>query len=101
MTTPSQEHIEKILNDYHDDLLDTTLGNARVVQGVHVQDSQVEATIRLGFPAKTHGPELSRALTELLEAEPGVRSANVRVDSEIVAHSAKLGTARIQSVKNI
>ncbi|MDT0634127.1 iron-sulfur cluster carrier protein ApbC [Spectribacter hydrogenoxidans] len=101
MSDSLQADIEDRINGYHDDLLGSTLGDARVLRGVTVDDGQVSARLRFGFPVKRHGPLVVAALRQQLLALSGVTEVDIAVESRIEPHAAPQGVERLKPVKNI
>jgi ATP-binding protein involved in chromosome partitioning len=101
MSESLQPQIENLINNHHDTLLGTTLGEAHALREVSVDAGRVSAHVRLGFPAKQHGARLAGVLEKAIEQLPGVEQARVSVTSKIVSHTAQQGVERIKSVKNV
>ncbi|HLQ86177.1 MAG TPA: iron-sulfur cluster carrier protein ApbC [Salinisphaeraceae bacterium] len=101
MSISLQERIETLVNDYHDAMLGATLSKARAVQSVQVAEGKAAVKIQLGFPAKSHGPQLAAALRQAIKALDGVTQARVDVSTNIIAHSSRPGIKRIDAIKNI
>lgn len=101
MSEQLRERIESLVNAHPDPYLGTTLGEARVLREVAVDKAHARIDLRLGFPARSHGPELAGALKPEIEALEGIDTADVEVEQAIVAHDAQQGVERMASIKNI
>ena len=84
MATTVQD-IERTLAEWVDPYLGAPLGKA--VKSVGLEGGRARARVVLGFPAAGYAPELGNALEAELTAMPGVESASIAVEWQIVAHA--------------
>lgn len=101
MSEQLRQRLENLVNAYRDPYLGTTLGEARALREVAVNNAHARINLRLGFPARSHGPQLADSLRCEIEALEGIESAEIDIDQTIVAHDAQQGVERMQSVKNV
>jgi len=79
-----------------------TLADARAVTGLTVRDRRLELELTLGFPVLGYSEPLHAALLRHLEAVGlGAWQLDLRLRSQIIAHSVQRSLAPLAGVKNI
>ena len=74
---------------------------SRSAKNIKVDGDKVSLDIELGYPAKTQIEAIGKAVTEALQAIPGVGSVQANVSSKIVAHAVQRNLKPLKGVKNI
>ena len=101
MSNLSQPQIEAAIKEYIDPYLEKDLLSTGCVKDITIDGDKVKARVVLGFPAAGYHTQLAEVLKARVEAIDGVASAEIEVDTSIVAHSAQKGVKHIKGVKNI
>ena len=74
---------------------------AKNVRNLNVKDGEISLEIVLGYPAKSQFETIRKSVINALSQLPSVKSVNVAVTSQIVAHAVQRGVKLLPSVKNI
>ncbi|MGA9853668.1 MAG: iron-sulfur cluster carrier protein ApbC [Gammaproteobacteria bacterium] len=97
----TREQIESALSSWKEPYLGTDLVSANAVRGIEVKDGRVSVELELGFPSDGYTNELGNKLSEVLQALPGVRKADVQVKTHILSHAVQHNLKPLAGVKNI
>ncbi|HTX23552.1 MAG TPA: iron-sulfur cluster carrier protein ApbC [Steroidobacteraceae bacterium] len=89
------------LESYIDPYLEESLSAAHAVTAIAREGARHLATLRFGFPVGGYQPEIEAALREHLRAAGLPIELEVRLESEIHAHSVQRPLKPLQGVKNI
>ena len=81
--------------------VEQALGDVGRVREASVEGGRARATVELGFPARTVTGELERFLRERLAMAAGTDSAEVRLETRIVAHGVQPNLKPLPGVSNI
>ena len=97
----THKQIETALGGLKEPYLGTDLVSANAVRGIQVRDGHVVVELELGFPTGGYTKELGKTLCAYLEALPGVRKADVQVETVILSHAVQHNLKPLAGVKNI
>ena len=89
------------LLNYSDPYLAQTLGEAKAVASVTVEDTAVRVELELGFPCADYGAELGAALRDHLGQLLGGRRLELKLAARITAHAVMRTLKPLAGVKNI
>ncbi len=101
MADLTREQIEETIRGYIEPHLEQNLVEAKAVKSIDIDGGKVKVDVVLGFPAKGLLEFIATTLKTLVEAVPGVASAEVTVNWEVTAHSVQKSLKPIDNVKNI
>jgi ATP-binding protein involved in chromosome partitioning len=101
MNDVSREQIESALRGWKEAYLGSDLVSANAVRGIEVNNGHVAVDLEIGFPANGYTKELGDKLARVLEALPGVRKADVKVETRILSHAVQHNLKPLAGVKNI
>src|SRR5450432_2191701 len=93
--------IRERLNTYSDPYLAQTLGEAKAVVSVIVDDGRVGVELVLGFPCSDYGAELKAALQDHLQPLLGQTRLDLKLRAQITAHAVQRTLKPLTNVKNI
>ena len=99
--TAADGAIRERLNTYSDPYLAQTLGEAKAVVSVTVEDGRVGVELVLGFPCSDYGAELKTALQNHLQPLLGQAQLELKVRAQITAHAVQRTLKPLANVKNI
>jgi ATP-binding protein involved in chromosome partitioning len=97
----AENAIREQLLTYRDPYLGQTLGEAKTVASVTLQNGVVNVELVLGFPCADYAAELGTALQEHLQPLLGQDRLVLRLRAEITAHAVQRTLKPLGSVKNI
>lgn len=101
MSALSKQQVEAALAAYVEPYLGTDLVAAKAIRHIDVDGDCVAVDVELGFPMSDYRDELGAALKKVITEGTAASSAEVRIDSKIIAHSVQRGTTPLREVKNI
>jgi len=101
MAGVTQAQVEDALREVIDPHTDTDPVKSKSISNIAVDGDQVTMDVELGYPAKTWAPEWARILKEKIESLPGVGSATVNVNWDIVSHTVQKGVKPLDGVRNM
>ena len=101
MSSVSQLQIETELKNYIDPYMDKDLVSTGCIKSINTDNGKVNIEVVLGFPAAGYKDDLVKTLSEQVKGLDGVESVDVKVDSNIVAHSVQQGVKPLKNIKNI
>src|SRR5450755_1913536 len=93
--------IRERLNTYTDPYLAQTLGEAKAVVSVTVEDGRVGVELALGFPCSDYGAELKTELQNHLQPLLGRAQLELKLRAQITAHAVQRTLKPLANVKNI
>jgi ATP-binding protein involved in chromosome partitioning len=100
----NKQHLETILNQFADEFVQLTLGEAGAQLDVSVEPSTGNAGVRitLGFPTARHRYRLARALeAHLREVLPALNDLDIEVHDDVRSHAVQSNLKPIGAVSNI
>ena len=98
---PIDNAIREKLSKYTDPYLGQTLGEAKAVASVTLQDGTVRVDLVLGFPCADYAPELKAALQDHLQPLLGQSRLELNLRAQITAHAVQRTLKPLANVKNI
>ncbi|MCZ6526723.1 MAG: iron-sulfur cluster carrier protein ApbC [Gammaproteobacteria bacterium] len=98
MSTVNRAQIEKALAEVVDVNLDKDLISAGVIKDIEIEESAVNVSIKLNYPANGYRHELVSAVQTRLGELTGV--VNVELTFEIDSHSVQQGVKPMANIKN-
>ena len=103
MSELSKDRVESIINAFMDPHLETSFGEAGVVDSVSVNGDSVDVALTLPYPAAKYQSTLSSELQQALISGTAHEATQVTlsVTTKIIAHSVQQGVKRLEKVKNI
>ncbi len=101
MASIDKAAVENVLKNFIDPNVETDLVSAKSVKKISVDGDNVSVVIELGYPAKSYVDELKAAVTQRLQALPGIGGVDVQVSFDIVSHSVQKALKPLPNVKNI
>lgn len=84
-----------------DPVTQRTWASAKAFQNIQVQGDAVSLDWVLGYPAQSLWAQGVEAITQAVQALPGVRTVQVQPRLQVQSHAAQRGVALIDGVKNI
>ena len=103
MSELSKDRVKSIINAFMDPHLETSFGEAGVVDSVSVNGDSVDVALTLPYPAAKYQSTLSSELQQALISGTAHEATQVTlsVTTKIIAHSVQQGVKRLEKVKNI
>ncbi|WP_295481351.1 iron-sulfur cluster carrier protein ApbC [uncultured Pseudomonas sp.] len=101
MSAVTPAAIEGVLRQYTDPYLNQDPVSAGCVRAIDVQDGRVSVHLQLGYAAGLFTNGWAQVLQTAIENLDGVTSAQVRIDTQIVAHKAQAQVPALANVKNV
>ena len=98
---PEKSHVEALLGQFIDPLIDEDLVSAGAVAAVGCDGAKVAVEIRLGYPAAGIARSLAAAIEQHLLADDQIEQATVQVDWKVTAHKVQAELTPLPEVKNI
>jgi len=101
MAEVSREQVDGLLKEINDRYLGTDIVSLNQVKTVDIDGDKVFVRIQQGYPAGNYREELAAEVKAKLEAADGISTAEVNVETKVVAHSVQKTVKRIEGIKNI
>ena len=93
--------VQAALKDLIDPNTGKTYAASKAIKKIELSGDDVSVHIVLGYPAKSVFEETRAAFAKQLGTLPGLRQANVHVESKIISHAAQTNVKLIPGVRNI
>ena len=93
--------VQAALKDLIDPNTGKTYAASKAIKKIEISGDDVSVHIVLGYPAKSVFEETRAAFAKQLGTLPGLRQANVHVESKIISHAAQTNVKLIPGVRNI
>ncbi|HIQ07785.1 MAG TPA: iron-sulfur cluster carrier protein ApbC [Thiotrichaceae bacterium] len=97
----SKEQVEALLKEVNDRYLEQDIVSLNQVKTIEVDGAKVFIRIQQGYPAGSYRDELAAEVKAVLEANDTIDSAEVNVETRVVAHAVQKMVKRISGIKNI
>ncbi len=101
MSGISTEQVEALLKDVTDRYLEKDIVSLKQVKSVDINGDKVFVRIAQGYPSGSYRDELATEVKNLLETNDDISTAEVTVETKVVAHSVQKSLKRISGIKNI
>lgn len=101
MTEFTKADVENLLKSITDPNVETDILSAKSVKKITIEDTNVNVSIVLGYPAKSYVAELQAEVENKLKQLKQVGKINVEVKFKTVSHSVQQSLQTIPNVKNI
>lgn len=101
MSGVTKAQIEEAIKKYIEPHLKCDLVEARAIKAIVIEDSAVNVTVELGFPAKGVETALITELKSQIERLDQVTRATIEVSSKIETHKVQNTLEPVKGVKNI
>lgn len=99
--SPDRSAVEAALRGYQDPYLKADLLSAGFVRQLDIQGARVQVAIRLPYAAASLAAGIGQMLQFVVEAVPGVESAQVVVDCDVLAAPVQGNLEGLAGVRNI
>ena len=93
--------VQAALKDLIDPNTGKTYAASKAIKKIELSGDDVSVHIVLGYPAKSVFEETRATFAKQLGTLPGLRQANVHVESKIISHAAQTNVKLIPGVRNI
>jgi ATP-binding protein involved in chromosome partitioning len=101
MSNVTQAQVESAIKAYIDPYMEKDLVSTGSIKNIAIDGDKVKVDVSLGYPAGGYLNELAAKLKEKVAGVAGVKSVEIAITTNIVAHSAQKGVKHIKGVKNI
>ena len=96
-----QKDIETRLACFNDPYLEAELGSVKAIKRVIIEQDRIDVEIVLGYPHDSIKNSIIASLTDYLAPIVSDKIINIKLSSQIDAHTGKQGLAGLPNVKNI
>ncbi len=96
-----QPQIEQLINDYHDQTSQMTLGDSKAKVTVSINEQKLDVTVTLGYPVNGYVDVIKTDLESVLKQKSGFDAVTVTVDWKVTKHKVQQGVKAISNIKNI
>ncbi|NOR80459.1 MAG: iron-sulfur cluster carrier protein ApbC [Methyloprofundus sp.] len=101
MSSIEKTEIENQLKNIIDPNVETDLVSAQSVKSITVDAGHVIVNIELGYPAKSFIAGFTQQIIDKLSALEGVKSVDVNMSVNIIAHGVQNSLKPVENIKNI
>ncbi|MDO4681444.1 MAG: iron-sulfur cluster carrier protein ApbC [Lautropia sp.] len=95
------ENVTQALSGVVDPNTGRDLISSRSARNIRVDDGHVSLDVELGYPALSQLAPIRTAVTQAIEALPGVKGVSANVHQKIIAHAVQRGVKLLPQVRNI
>ena len=97
----SNNDVEDVLRKLIDPNVGTDLITAKAVKQITIDGNAITLRVRLGYPARSFWPELTKSICESLTAAFPSASVTVDLGTEIVSHAVQKNLSPLPGARNI
>ncbi len=101
MNVVNKQIVETALAGIRDPHTESSLLADKKIRNISIDESRVQLTVSLGYPAKSWLPRLTEQIQSIVSALDGVSAVQVDVDRKIHSHTVQKGVSPIANVKNM
>ncbi len=95
------QEAEKLVKEVPDPHVGKSLGSAKAVKAVNLEEGVLKVELSLGYPARTLGKEVSDAVVTHLSSQSGITAVDVQVTWQIRPHTVQSGLKPLPGIRNV
>lgn len=98
---PTLEAIQSLLATLENPDTGKSYASARCLRNIKFEDGEISLDVVLGYPAQSRVAEIRQQFGVALAGIEGVKSAQITVSSQVIAHAVQPSVKRLAGIKNI